>query len=123
MLDKDSTEQPVNTNQTIFKSLSTTMGIKNGVADTNDLLLVAPSFISTAQGSVQLAPRTLDFKLQIKPQLENVKIHFGIPVLISGELHHPDVRLDTVEVQKILAEIELDKLKEKCANKFKSMSR
>ena len=33
--------------------------------------------------------------------------------MITGDLHHPDVRLDMLEIQGMLAGIELDKIKQK----------
>ena len=78
LLNKEATSQPVNTNQTAFNQLTGSAVIKNGVADTNNILLTAPAFTTKAQGSLELVTGTLDFKLQVNPQLENARIHWEI---------------------------------------------
>lgn len=114
-LHKQPVDQLVNSNQTAFNSLNGTAMIKNGMVETNDMMLVAPTFTTRAEGGVELISRKLDFKLKIKPQLQNTKIKWDIPVLISGDLDHPDVELDIMGIQKIIAGMQIDNIKQKAA--------
>lgn len=114
-LHKQPIDQLVNSKETAFNSLSGTAIIKNGIADTTDMLLVAPTFTTRAEGGVELISGNLDFKLKIKPQLQNTKMKWDIPVLISGDLDRPDVELDVMGIQKILAGMQIENLKQKAA--------
>lgn len=118
LLNKESKEQPVNTKRTAFNSLTGSAVIKNGLVETNNTVLKAPAFTTKAQGSLNLISSDLDFKLQIKPQWEDAKIHWEIPVELTGDLQHPDVRLDTTEIQKIVTETQIDHLKEKAVKQI-----
>ena len=114
-LNKQPTDQLMNSNQTAFNRLSGSAMIKNGVVDTRDTELVAPAFVTRAQGSLELISRNLDFELQVKPQLQNTKMKWEIPVLLTGDLDNPDVHLDVMGIQKILAGIEIENLRKKAA--------
>jgi len=118
-LNKKPVDQLVNTNQTSFKHFSGSALIQNGVAKSNDLLLIAPAFASHAEGSYELVSSNLDFELKLRPQLQNTKIKWDIPVLVTGDLHQPDVKLDFVAIQKMLASMEIEKLKEKAVTEIK----
>lgn len=114
-LNKQATDRLVNSKQTTFSQLNGSFVIKNGVAETRDTVLLATAFTSNAQGKLELLSRKLDFSIQIKPQLQNAKRSFDIPVLLSGDLRHPDIALDFLFIQKMIAEKQLEKFKEKAS--------
>lgn len=113
LVNKQSTDQLMNTNQTNFSQLNGTVVIKNGAATTNDLLLMAPAFSVQGKGNVGLLSQHLNLELKINPQMQKQK--WNIPVLVTGDLNHPDIHLDMLEVQKMLAAMEIDRLKEKAS--------
>jgi AsmA protein len=114
-IQKQAVDTLVNTNQTAFNQLNGTAVIKNGVATTSDLQLLAPAFATRGEGSIELLSRHLDFELKIRPQLQNTKIKWSIPILVTGDLDHPDINLDMMEVQKVIAGIEINNLKQKAS--------
>jgi len=118
LLHKESIAMPVNSNQTVFDGLTGTWVIKNGITETNNMLLTSSAFTAKAQGSMVLLSRKLDFRLQVKPQ-QTARTQWEIPVLISGDLKHPSVSVDTMEIQHFFAEQELDKLKDKAVEQIK----
>ncbi len=113
LVNKKPTDQLVNSNQTLFKHLSGSAIITNGLANTNDLVLMAPNFITHAKGNMDLFSTNLDMELAVQPQIEGKQIDWQIPVLLKGDLHHPEVKLDMMEIQKLIAGKEINYLKQK----------
>lgn len=118
LLNEEATTEPVNSKKTEFSQLTGSVIIKNGIVDSNNMLLTAPAFTAKAQGTIELVSRTLDFNIQVKPQLENAKIHWQIPVVVTGDLNHPEMRLDRMEIQGMLAGKELEKIKQKAVQEI-----
>lgn len=118
LLSKEEANLPENNHQTEFDSLTGSVDIKNGVGITKDLLLKSSSFQTKGEGSIVLNSSDLDLELQVKPLLENANIHWGIPILITGDLKHPDVRLNHMEIQKMLAGLEIDKVKQEATKQI-----
>lgn len=106
-----------NQHQTFFNKLSGSFLISNGEAETNNLLMLADAFATKAKGTVGLLSRNLNFELKVKA-LPAGKIDWRIPVLVDGTLEHPNIRLDTMEIQKLLASDKIDNLKEKAADQI-----
>lgn len=117
-LNKKPLDQLINTSQTAFNSLDGTAELKNGMADTTDMVLVSPTFTTMAEGSVDLLSRDIDFKLKIKPQLQYTKMKWDIPVSLTGDLNHPELQLDVMGIQKIIAAKQIENLKEKAATQI-----
>jgi uncharacterized protein involved in outer membrane biogenesis len=109
---------PTNVNQTAFDSFSGTAAIKNGVAETNNLLLNSSAFTTRGNGSINLPYEAINIQLQVTPQKE-ARTQWEIPVLIAGSMNHPDVRLDMLEIDKMVAKKEVDKVKEKVRQQIK----
>lgn len=118
-LNKKPVDQLANTNQTAFNHFSGSAQIQNGVAKSRDLLLTAPTFTTRADGSYDLVSASLDYELKIRPQLENTKLKWDIPVLVTGDLNQPEVKLDFMEIQRMVAAREINNLKEKAAAQIK----
>lgn len=109
---------PEKQNLTTFESFTGGAVIKNGVAETSNLVLQASTFKTTGTGSVNLNYQAVNLQLQIASQ--NVQTKWEIPVLVTGSLNRPDVRLDTTELQKLVFQNDFDKVKNKVKNEVKN---
>lgn len=107
-----------NSDQTTFESLTGAALIKNGVANTNNLLLTAPAFSAKGNGSINLLYQAINFQLQVTPA-QSARTQWEIPILITGSLNRPDVRLDTTEIEKYIAKQELQKVKSSVTDQIK----
>lgn len=112
---------PVNTGQTPYQSFTGTLQIQSGVVKTEDVLLYAPSLTVKGQGDIVLSSNTLNFQLQAKPNLQNANVHWAIPVLLSGDLASPHIRLDLTALQKMIPQEQIDQLKEKAVEKIQKI--
>jgi uncharacterized protein involved in outer membrane biogenesis len=121
LLNRKAIELPQNINQTAFDSLAGSMLITNGLAQTNNLLLISSTFKVKGQGNYNLPRKSLDLALLLESQKE-LMTQWQIPVLISGEVSKPDVRLDMREINKQIASEQIDKVKEKVKNKIKDIA-
>lgn len=106
-----------NQRQTAFSKLTGSFVINNGSAETNNLLLLANAFSAKAKGSVALQSHELDFEFKVKP-LPVGKVKWRIPVLVDGTIERPDVRLDTLEIQQLLAGEQIERVKQKAAEQI-----
>lgn len=109
-----------NTNKTSFESLTGTSVIKNGIASTHDTILVSANFTTKASGSIDLVHSNIDYALDIVPQHVE-KIKFTIPVLVAGDLSDPSIKLDTLKLNTLLANEQMQKVKEKVQEKIKQL--
>lgn len=106
-----------NSSATRFDSFTGAMAIKNGLASTDNLLLTAPAFTTKGAGSINLLYQAINLSVQVKPQNDNA-IKWEVPVLITGTLSSPDVRLDLSEVQRFIAQTQVNKVKEKVSDEI-----
>jgi uncharacterized protein involved in outer membrane biogenesis len=97
--------------ETRFDDLSGNVTIRKGNAITNDVVLKAPAFVTKAKGSLNLSRQLLNISLQVDPSQSTIK--WEIPVLITGSLSSPDVRVDMSQMQRFLAQTQLDKVKDR----------
>jgi uncharacterized protein involved in outer membrane biogenesis len=104
--------------QTAFDSFTGTMMITNGLAQTNNLLLTSSAFKVRGQGNYNLPHQSLDLSLNVASQ-EELTSQWSIPLLVTGDLAKPDVRLDMREINKVVAENELARIKAKVKEKIK----
>ena len=109
-INKQPTDALVNSKQTAFDHLTGSLLIKNGLATTNNLLLVAPAFVAKSQGSINVVNSDLNLQLQVKPQ-DTLKTQWEIPMRLTGNLKQPDIRLDTTEIEKFILRQNLEKVK------------
>lgn len=103
--------------QTVFNSFTGTAKIINGIAQTDDLVITTPALVANAQGHVNLLAEAMDMRVQVKPQM-NTNLPIQIPITVAGDFHSPEVKLDTIEVQKFLAQQDLNQLKNKAIEKI-----
>lgn len=119
MLNKQPIPAPTeSTNQTTFDNLTASAVIKEGVADISHIELVSPTFKAKGDGNINLLNQTINLALSVSAQ-QALNTPWDIPLQITGPLAGPDVRLDGGEIQKMLAKLELEKVKAKVKNEIK----
>lgn len=118
LINKRLTAELNNTNQTPFESLQGAFVIKNGKVETENLLLTSPTFITKVQGTVALTTSDLNLHLEITPQ-QTALSQWHIPLSITGDLHHPEIKLEINHLDKLIPERDLDKIKSKALEKIK----
>lgn len=105
---------PASLNQTTFTNFTGAAQIKNGIAETNHLTLTSPTFVVNGTGTLNLMNQVTYMQLQVKSQ-QLLNTQWEIPVLVTGDVTRPDVRLDRLEIEKMLAKEEIDKIKSKAS--------
>ncbi len=115
IISKQPIAPPAN-NQTAFSSLTGSMLIKNGVAQTDNLLLTSSSFTTKGQGQFNLMNQTMNLTLQVSP-LNTTKIKGTLPILITGDIHSPSIKLDTAALDTDMVKDQLEKAKSKVQEK------
>ena len=104
--------------QTDFDQFSGSAMIKNGVASVNDMALLAPALTATGAGSINLMANVINIQLRISP-IKEARTQWVIPVMVSGSLFGPDVRLDATELNILVAKQQLDNVRIKLRNEIK----
>ncbi len=106
-----------NTNQTNFGTLSGTAVIRSGVITNNDLFSDTPRFAIRGAGTIDLVNQKIDYSLQTvvkqrADQQDNLMNLYGLtlPVLITGNLKDPTIRLDSAAIAKSVAQQQLKKI-------------
>jgi len=85
---------------TDFAELSATTTIANGLASTNDLVMLAPIFRMTGEGSASLPSSQLDFLFvptlvaTLEGQGGQVQDGLAIPIRVTGSFDNPQYRLE-----------------------------
>jgi AsmA protein len=106
-----------NSNQTAFNTMTGNVLIRDGVISNNDLLMDSAAFTTKGNGNINLVAQRIDYQLQtsIKQVDQNQKDNLfnlygiAIPIVITGKLNDPNIRLDTVELAKEIAQQQLRK--------------
>ncbi len=100
-----------NTDQTNFGTLSGTGVIRSGVISNNDLFADTPRFSIHGSGDIDLVNQKINYALQTvvkqrSDQKNNALNLYGVtlPVLITGQLDNPSIRLDSGALVKAVAE-------------------
>jgi uncharacterized protein involved in outer membrane biogenesis len=104
-------------NQTAFGTLTATAKIINGVAYNDDLLLWAPEYQIEGKGKINLASEQIDYELS-SPQVEIKDMR--LPILVTGDLNDPSVRLNAKEALKSLLKENVKKIQEQVKEKVKT---
>jgi AsmA protein len=99
--------QDASEEKTDFSSLSASMAISNGIAQTDDLSLIGPLVRITGGGTTNMPERTLDWKVDPKivaslegqaaprPKGTDKKMAgLGVPIIISGSWDNPKIYPD-----------------------------
>lgn len=112
VINKQPLTAPTNLTQTDFDSLIGAATIKNGVAEVNAMTLTSSTLIARASGTVNLPYQAVNLQVQVTPQ-QNLKTQWAIPVMLTGSLARPDVRLDLTELNIMIAKKDLMNIKAK----------
>lgn len=117
LLNKKAVPNPENLHETKFASLIGSALITNGVAQTSNLKLTSEAFTVKGQGTFSLPTQSVDMALQVESQSLNSR--WEVPVLVTGQVKAPDVRLNMREINKMLAVKELNEVKDKVKEQIK----
>lgn len=117
---------PSGANQTNFGNLTGTAVIQNGVINNNDLVIDSPRFDTRGIGTINLVNQKIDYRLQtsVKQDFQEKKkdvlnLHgLPIPILITGSLSNPSIRLDTDMLLKLIAQQQIENMKQKTAEQI-----
>ena len=120
LLNGHAISMPTHIEETQFEHLTGTMMIKNGVAHTDNLLLLSQAFITKGEGNINLLKQSMHFQLLVTPMKKD-KIQWNVPVLVTGDLHHPSIRVDVSALQTELVKNKLEKVKSKVKEEIKKL--
>lgn len=105
---------------TIFRSLSATFTIANGVMRNNDLLISANLFEARGAGDVDLGQQSLDYTIQPEVFDNDLTGGLSIPVRIEGPWSGPRIYPDLEAVARQRLAIEEEKLRAEAEAKLEA---
>lgn len=120
LINKMPLPMPTTSTETKFDSLTGTAIIKNGIASIDNLVLLSSEFKVRGRGDINLMAQTIDYHLQVAP-VRNLDIKWEVPVIVAGSITSPDVKLDSLRLQGIIASEQLDKVKVKVDKQIKKL--
>ncbi|OGT43798.1 MAG: hypothetical protein A3F42_01195 [Gammaproteobacteria bacterium RIFCSPHIGHO2_12_FULL_37_34] len=118
LLNKQSPHVPPKDNETPFNQMMGSAIIKNGVATSENLLVTSSAFTTKGLGAINFIDQTLTYQLQVAP-LQTAKIKWAIPMIITGSLQNPSVRLDMLKLNTLIAQEQFEKIKTKIQKEVK----
>ncbi len=121
LLNKQTIAVPAKMDETAFDRLSGTFTVKNGIFTSNDLDLMAAAFTTKGDVNLQLLSREVSMHLNVA-STQQLKTQWDVPVLITGNVTKPDVRLDMAAVNRAIAQKQIDAVKTKIQQKVKALS-
>lgn len=110
----------VTQNPTNFDTFTGSAMIKNGVAEANNAMLIAPSFVAKLQGSLDLVNQTMDLRLHVVP-VNATKLKGAVPIIVSGSMANPSIRLDMLMLKTMVMRDQLDQVKSTVAADVKKL--
>ena len=102
-------------------SAAGTFTVKNGIFTSSDLDLMAAAFTTKGDVNFQLLSRDVSMHLN-EASTQKLKTQWEVPVLITGNVTKPDVRLDMAAVNRAIAQKQIDAVKVKIQQKVKALS-
>lgn len=126
---KKRTSDMTDSGQTEIADLSASWQINQGIAKSNDLVLVNPYLYAKGQGSINLPDQTMDYRLQTSEAERftdaNGNVAYRpdgtvVPLRLHGKIAEPSIGLDMEGVQKHLVDKAGEKLLDKVMDKFGS---
>lgn len=112
VLNKQPVPVPTGESATRFDKLLGAAAINNGIANITALHLTSEEFKTDGEGSLDLNSDYINMKLSTVPQA-TAKTKWIIPIIISGNLNAPDVKLDTDQLSKYAIKEQIDRVKDK----------
>lgn len=121
LLNKQTIAVPTKVDETTFDRLSGTFTVKNNIFTTNDLDLMASAFTTKGDANIQLVNKDISMHLNVA-SAKSVKTQWDVPVLVTGNVAKPDVRLDMAAINRAIAQKQIDAVKTKLQQKVKAIS-
>lgn len=120
------TPTAIDHNKTNFGNLTATLVIQHGVVGNQDLLMDSPRFLTHGKGTVDLVEQKIMYTLQtaIKQRADANKDNWmnlygiTIPILITGNLANPAIRLDSGALVETVAKRQIEKVTEHAKEKL-----
>jgi AsmA protein len=103
---------PDASDSTVFKSLTATANLTNGIASNDDLKLDGANLRATGKGTVNLPKQTINYRLNVTVTEEAGGKGTTVPVDISGKVAEPTYNVAWNEVLKDQLKKEVDQRKE-----------
>lgn len=116
IINKQSLPVSTEANQTAFNQVTASAIIKNGHVYTENIVLSSSAFMTKGQGNIDIVDESLNLQMQIAVR-EAINNEWQVPILIEGELAHPDVRLDANQIGRLIVADEFKKVKSKVNDK------
>jgi len=115
-----------NTNKTEFANMTASANIKNGVVQNNDLVITSELFTSKGNGTIDLVNQKINYQLDTLINQSGAMQNTGwadlakipIPVLVSGNLSDPTIKLDSGALSKAISSVLIDKTKQNLQQKI-----
>ena len=103
--------------KTAFTRFSGTMKVNHGIAFTDNILLLSPNFTVHGNGNINLLSNIIAMQLAVDAA------RLAIPVIVSGNIFNPIVRLDTTKFNIDLAKEKIDAVINRIGDKVKEIIR
>ena len=94
---------------TVFKSLTASVRVVNGVAQNDDLALDGPNLRATGRGTADLVHEKLDYRLKVTVAEGAERRGSTVPVIVAGTFTNPSFNVDLGELLKKEAEKQIEK--------------
>jgi AsmA protein len=103
---------------TVFDQAVGTFSIENGVVRTSDVQANLPRLRATAQGRIDLPPKTLDVLFTVLAPEAREGQGLAVPIRVKGPWNEPQIRVDASVVVDRNFSAERDKLKARTEEKL-----
>jgi AsmA protein len=94
---------------TVFKSLTASARINNGVAHSEDIVLDGPNLRGTGRGKADLAREKLDYHLRLTLAESAERRGTTLPIRVAGTFAKPEFQADIGELLKMQVEKQLQR--------------
>lgn len=107
-----------NEEKTRFGVLTASAVIQNGILSNQDLYVDSPRFDTKGNGSIDLPNQQINYRLQTQSKQKEAQkndvmnlYNLPVPIIITGNLKNPSIRLDVDTLMKAIAAQQLQKAK------------
>ncbi|OGT65104.1 MAG: hypothetical protein A3J38_09910 [Gammaproteobacteria bacterium RIFCSPHIGHO2_12_FULL_45_9] len=116
-----------NTDKTAFSTLTARAVIHNGLVTNDDLRITSAVTDTKGHGVVNLVDQQIDYQLQTSVnEIDNAKKNafnlygLSVPILISGSLNNPSIKLDINVLMREVGKQQLEKVRGKVQEQIQS---
>lgn len=118
VLNKQPVPAPEDLAKTSFSTMTGAAVIQNGVAAISNVQLLSSTFKTTAEGHINLLSNDIDIHIRTVPQ-QQIQTQWEAPIILTGNLQHPNVKLDTDQLTKYVIKEKIEKVKDKARDLIK----